>query len=375
MRKQATNGKGQTAKAGFGRTSAFQISNFKFQILRVPTVCRLPFAVYLLLSPAWAAATLENYVRRVEEAAKLAADVVENDYSREGEIELLQRIADLVPKTEDVARAAPSKDLTHVDNAWLQEAIAKLDAEDEDTRYAQLSTIADRLTALSRSLRAALEQQAAPAATATRERLQQILARKEYQPEEKQESALQAWLKKIRQKINELLGRLFFGGSSKALPDAGSLQAIRWLIILALLISLVWATVLLLRRFQRRQAKLQNDSPNEESREILGEQFDADVTADDLLKTAAEMARKGEYRLAIRRAYLALLYELEQRGKLRLHRAKTNRDYLRELQQEPYIHPLVSLLTNDYERVWYGDGAATMEDYSGFIKKYREAAR
>ena len=52
-------------------------------------------------------------------------------------------------------------------------------------------------------------------------------------------------------------------------------------------------------------------------REILGEQFDADVTADDLLKTAAEMARKGEYRLAIRRAYLALLYELEQRGKLR----------------------------------------------------------
>lgn len=113
----------------------------------------------------------------------------------------------------------------------------------------------------------------------------------------------------------------------------------------------------------------------EDVREILGEQFDADVTSDDLLKTAAEMARKGEYRMAIRRAYLALLYELEQRGKVRLHRAKTNRDYLGELQNEPYIYPPVASLTNNYERVWYGHGAATLEDYAGFIEQYREVAR
>ena len=138
---------------------------------------------------------------------------------------------------------------------------------------------------------------------------------------------------------------------------------------------MAWAAVLLLQRFQLQQARLKDSGEEDERREILGEQFDADVTADDLLKTAAEMARKGEYRMAIRRAYLALLYELEQRGKLHLHRAKTNRDYLGELKNERYIYPPVASLTTNYERVWYGHGAVTLEDYAGFIEKYREVAR
>lgn len=340
-----------------------------------PTLCCLLFAVCCLLLPLQATTTLENYTRRVEEAAKLAADVVENDYSRDEEQELLRRLTDLIPSTEDVARDAQDKDLTHIDNAWLQQAIEKLDNEDDDARYSHLSEIADRLSALSRTLRSTLEKQVAPEAIATRERLQQILARNEYQPEEEKDSAIQAWLKKIRQKMNELLAKLFFGNSSKSAPSAGSLQAIRWLIILALVASLVWATILLVRRFQLRQIQLKDDRGDEAVLEILGEQFGADVSADDLLKTAAEMARKGEYRLAIRRAYLALLCELEQRGKLRLHRAKTNRDYLSELQHDPYVHLPASLLTKDYERVWYGHAAATMQDYAGFIEKYREAAR
>lgn len=368
MRKQKAKSKKQKAKVDTGRRH--HILNASERALTF-----LLFTFYFLLLPVGAATTLENYAQRVETAAKLATDVVENDYSRDEETELLRRIGDLIPKTEDVAREEQGKDLTHVDNAWVQQALDTLDAEDDDVRYEQLSALADRLKALSRSLRAALEKQAAPKADATRERLQQILARQEYQPEEEKDSALQAWFKKMRRKINELLGRLFFGNSARPAADAGSLQVIRWLIILALLASLVWATVLLLRRVQLRKAKWGDNNSVEESREILGEQFDADVTADDLLKTAAEMARKGEYRLAIRRAYLALLYELEQRGKLRLHRAKTNRDYLSELKQEPFLYPPVTVLTNSYERVWYGHNPATLEDYARFIEKYREAAR
>ncbi len=368
MRKQKAKSKKQKAIVGAGRLR--HILNKRARGLTF-----LLFTFYFLLFPVGAATTLENYAQRVETAAKLATDVVENDYSRDEETELLRRIGDLIPKTEDVARDANGKDLTHVDNAWVQQSIETLDAEDDDVRYEQLGALADRLQALSRSLRATLEKQAAPKADAKRERLQQILARQEYQPEEEKDSALQAWLKKIRRKINDLLARLFFGNAAKPPADAGSLQVIRWLIILALLASLVWATVLLLRRVQLRKAKWRDDSSVAESREILGEQFDADVTAEDLLRTAAEMARKGEYRLAIRRAYLALLYELEQRGKLRLHRAKTNRDYLGELKNEQYIYPPVATLTNRYERVWYGDTAATLEDYAGFIEKYREVAR
>lgn len=368
MRNQKANSKRQRAKVEFGNERAL----YRKKI--APIFCLLLFPICLLISSVWAATPLENYVQRLEEAARLAADVVDNDYSDEVEAEQLRRIADLVPKTEDVTRDSDGKDLTHVDNAWVQQALENLDKADEDKRYEQLAELAARLGALSRSLRTTLEKQSLPESASARERLQQILARGEYQPEEEKDSAIQGWLKKIRQKINEWLAKLFFGKSPSLGSNPGSLQVVRWIIILALVASLVWATVLLLRRFQLRQIKLK-DEESEEVREILGEQFDADVTADDLLKTAADLARQGQYRLAIRRAYLALLYELEQRGKLRLHRAKTNRDYLGDLKQDPYIYSPVVLLTNRYERVWYGDTAATPEDYSGFIDKYREVVR
>ena len=368
MRRQKAKIKRQKAK---GRHFLFLIKAVE---LSKSCFCLLIFAFCLLPSQAWAATPLENYVQRLEEAAHLASDIVENDYNYEQEAEQLRRIADLVPKTEDVARDPNGKDLTHVDNAWVQQSLENLEKADEDKRYEQLVELATRLGALSRSLRATLEKQSLPETSTARERLQQILARGEYQPEEEKDSAIQGWLKKIRQKINEWLAKLFFGKSPSLGSSPGSLQVVRWIIILALVASLVWATILLLRRFQLRQIKLKGDEI-EEVREILGEQLDADVTADDLLKAAADLARQGQYRLAIRRAYLALLYELEQRGKLHLHRAKTNRDYLNELRAETLIHPPVTNLTNAYERVWYGDGTATMDDYAGFIDRYREVVR
>ncbi|MBS1811523.1 MAG: DUF4129 domain-containing protein [Acidobacteria bacterium] len=318
--------------------------------------------------------SFENYAQRVEEAAKIAGNVASNKYSKDESDDLLRQVKELLPATEDIAREVQDKDITHVDNAWLHRLIDNLEEDDDDKRSSQLVGIANRLTALGHRLRES-QRPAGAEAKATQERLQQILARSEYQPDETKDSAIQGWIKKIQQKIRELLAKLFFKNPSAAGPSPGSLQALRWLIIVALIASLGWATVLLIRRFQLRQAKLKDDESENETREILGEQFDADVTADHLMRTAAEMARKGEYRMAIRRAYLALLYDLEQRGKLRLHRAKTNRDYLGELKNEQYIYPPVSVLTNNYERVWYGHGTATMEDYAGFIEKYREVAR
>ncbi len=371
MRKQTAKGKSQTvATDGKVRFGGKVFSEFLKS-----SAALLPFAFCLLVCPVWAVTSFENYVQRVAEAAKLAADIVENDYTIEEETELLRQITERLPATEDITREINSKDVTHVDNSWLHQTIKKLDLNDEDNRYSQLIVMTKRLAALSRSLQASLQQGAPTEANATRERLQQILARNEYQPEEKQESAIQAWLRKIQQRIRDLLAKLFLKDPSAAGPSPGSIQALRWIIIIALIASLAWAAVLLLQRFQLRQAKLKDSGDEDGRREILGEQFDADVTADDLLKTAAEMARKGEYRTAIRRAYLALLYELEQRGKLHLHRAKTNRDYLGELKNEQYIYPPVSLLTTNYERVWYGHAAATLEDYAGFIEKYREVAR
>ena len=94
-----------------------------------------------------------------------------------------------------------------------------------------------------------------------------------------------------------------------------------------------------------------------------------------MLAQARALAKQGDYRAAIRRAYIALLYELEQRGKLRLHRSKTNRDYLEDLRSEQIIYPSFVALTRIFERIWYGHASATEFDFEGFLTGYREAVK
>jgi Domain of unknown function (DUF4129) len=96
------------------------------------------------------------------------------------------------------------------------------------------------------------------------------------------------------------------------------------------------------------------------------------MTARELFDKATELARTGDYRSAIRRAYIALLCELEDRGKLRLHRSKTNRDYLDAMRSDPGIFPDFSSLTGLFEHVWYGQQRATDEQFGDFITRYEE---
>jgi len=88
---------------------------------------------------------------------------------------------------------------------------------------------------------------------------------------------------------------------------------------------------------------------------------------------ASELARQGEYRKAIRRAYIALLCDLDQRGKLRLDRSMTNRDYLDAMRSEQGIYPTFSVMTLAFERAWYGQARATEEEFRNFVALYQEA--
>ena len=354
------------------------MSKYRTQNLRAKFAGYLSLSV-ILLGCAWsaiAATSFQGYVQRVEDASKMAADVADNDYGREKEIDILQRITDLLPVTEDIARTSTGDDVVHIDNAWLHDAIKKLEATNEDKRALQLTEISERLQALHKQLNASLQNVGAQAEDDPQARLKQILSRDEYKPDEKKESKLQEWFANLRRKIIELFAKLF-GGKKADAPEigSGSFSIFQILLVAGLVLVLVWAVIVLLRRFQFREARLDDDEELSGTREILGEQIDADLTADDLLKDATELARRGEYRAAIRRAYIATLYDLEQRGKLRLHRAKTNSDYLRELRTEAQLHAPVSAMTNRYERVWYGNTVATGDDFAGFIANYQEVTK
>lgn len=70
----------------------------------------------------------------------------------------------------------------------------------------------------------------------------------------------------------------------------------------------------------------------------------------------------GDYPMAVRLYYLAVLKELSLKNHIRWKRDKTNGAYLRELAGSPLL-PTVQQVTLAFERVWYGKVELTRSDF------------
>ena len=88
------------------------------------------------------------------------------------------------------------------------------------------------------------------------------------------------------------------------------------------------------------------------------------------LDLAAELAARGELRLALRAMFLASLSDLGERGILALALHKSNREYRRELERRAHDRAeLVAAFTENVrtlEGVWYGNHAVTETLYAHF---------
>lgn len=318
-----------------------------------------------------AAVPLKNYSSRLAQAEKRVEALTEGEPTPERVTRAMAEIKRLLPEREEVESKGQ---VFPVDNHWLHEAAEKVvknaDA-DVEQRRSLLVEILDRLSFLRESVEA---QSGAPKALDgdRRAQLERILARPEYRPEEEKESSIRSLMRRIWRAIIDFLSR--FKSEPQKPPNIakpGGGGVVRVLILLLLAAALLFGLVTLLKQFRlRRRSKPKKD----EVREVLGEEIAGDVTAADLFARAAELARQGDYRAAIRRAYISGLFELEQRGKLRLHRARTNRDYLDALRQESAIYPAFSTMTGAYERVWYGEVSATDVEFEDFVRVYQEVS-
>ena len=97
-----------------------------------------------------------------------------------------------------------------------------------------------------------------------------------------------------------------------------------------------------------------------------------EVTADELpedrwLALAEEMAGRGEFRLSLRALYLAALANLGCRELIVITRAKSNKEFRRELDRRASI--------TEFERGWYGRDEVTREtvsQYTATVQRIRE---
>ena len=100
------------------------------------------------------------------------------------------------------------------------------------------------------------------------------------------------------------------------------------------------------------------------------EQIEEDLHEADLEDFIGQAERAGNYRLAMRLHYLALLKELSLAEAIIWKKDKTNRQYLQELTQTDWKASFRQL-TRIFEHYWYGDHELSATDYEQIAPQFR----
>jgi Domain of unknown function (DUF4129) len=255
-----------------------------------------------------------------------------------------------------------------VDNSWLHRELEKFEKASTTEQQKSLTLIAERLQALSQRLEEI--EKAKPASGSKAEatkRLSGILQRPEYARDRKEVSAIERLWHDLVKWIQSLLPESQPMSSGRASLFTTFAQI--FVLVLALAVIAYVVKLFLPRVFRRRTTKKKD---KRRPMIVMGEKLEPDQSSVDLLADAESMARRGELRAAIRKAYVALLVELGDRKVISLAQHKTNRDYLRSMRHLEPLHVNVQQLTDSFERHWYGLDSATEADWVAFRNGYKQ---
>lgn len=267
------------------------------------------------------------------------------------------------------------------DNVWLNETLLEIESKklDDETREKLLNDAIEKLTSLELKLDEVEKQiRADRTKNQDKQKLQEILSRNDYQKAVKKEEKEKSWLENVlddlKNALLEWLKSIFPENSGIQTPSSdalGSLSLVLQFLIVAAALAIVG---FVLYRFAPFLFGIKRKEKKErKTRVILGETILADQDATDILSDADLLARNGDMRGAIRKGYIALLCELSDRKVIGLAQHKTNRDYLRDVRKNQPLHQNMNILTNSFERHWYGFSNADEKDWQEFREKYSQA--
>lgn len=345
--------------------------------VRVFGALRLLFASALMAlgAPTVHAIPITEYQKQIRQALTALETLTQID---EGEdtaafdqrsLETINGMRNLVPVTQTVEWRGES---FKTDNAWLHQDLNQYARLMKPERAELMGIITERLWALEEQI-IELQKPGAgknPTKAEASRKLAEILQRPEFAHQVKEESAATRLLKRFLEWLRNLLPK----------PKPFSPGGAAWLnkIALAVIILLALAVIVyVLKLFLPRMLREGRPSKKtkKQARIVLGEKLEPDQSATDLLSEAEALARRGELRAAIRKAYIALLVELGDRKIISLAQYKTNRDYLRAVREIQPLYGDVKQLTESFEQHWYGLVQATESDWTAFRTAYQHALR
>jgi hypothetical protein len=333
--------------------------------------------VLLFFTQAISAVPLKDYHGRIRQAVTELDNVAhskETESATEYEardVEAVATVRTLLPATESIEWNDAK---FNVDDSWLHEELDKYAADRTTGRYDLLRRTTERLKAIDERM-SEIEQPASGAAgdkNEERRKLQEILQRPEFSG--KKEAGETAF-SRLRDRISKWLQKhLLPKPSPISSSSAGVISKTAQVFVIVLAVG-VLAFVLKLFLPRMLRSRRPKKKAKAKARIVLGERLEPDQSALDLLSEAEALARRGELRAAIRKAYIALLVELGDRKVISLAQHKTNRDYLRAVREVDALYGNVKLLTDSFERHWYGVAQATETDWLAFRSAYSQALR
>ena len=334
--------------------------------------CLLLILLCIQITPA---RTLEEYRKNISHIRADFAALLFSDGSltAEDKAEVERAVLDKIPKMLPSSENIEIDGLTiETDNSWLAEKMKEyvnpeINPEDKrlilQTVYERLESIEIKIDELSRANADSKRNK-----DAEKRRLSEILSREEFQKPVEEESLIDKFLKWLQDLLKRLAPE-----PPKAMPKSnfGSityvLQILLYVLIAAVVLFIVYKFApLFLKKIREREKRESTE------RIILGEKLSADETSANLFSEAEKLAFEGNLREAIRKGYIALLFELSERKLIGLAKHKTNRDYLRSIRKKRELYANMNDLTLNYERHWYGFEQADEKDWEEFKNSYKK---
>lgn len=200
----------------------------------------------------------------------------------------------------------------------------------------------------------ALGQPPAGQGAGAEEELREILRDPRFAPE-----PAPNWLQEQAERFLEWLGNLFPDAAPGPAPSRTPLSVAEWVLVLACAALVAGAGALVYRGWRDRR--------REEAE--AGDGGDADLSPGSALATAAEYARRGDYRAAVRAQFVALLLHLHEQGRLRYDRSLTNREHLARIGLGTPLAEDLRPVVRTFDDVWYGNRPISPDEYALFERR------
>lgn len=337
--------------------------------------CLVVLLTALFVCPASVAAIpLSDYEQKIKDAITALdtlSQVDEEETESEFQARLLHTIDAIRVALPEHMTVETNGDTCFVDNSSLHKSLAELKELGVKEQFEKIPQIIEVLRALeARVSERRVASQVLDSKEQAKSKLESILARPEYATGARSPNALTRLIQDFLRWLQNLFPR-------QRTMEPGRIDLIglivRVVVIVLAVAVLAYVAISLLKRFGR--TRITRPRKKREPRIVLGERLEPEATSTDLLSQAEALARHGDLRAAIRKAYIALLVELGDRKMIRLAQHKTNRDYLNSIKSIPPLHATMRGLTDSFERHWYGSEQATPDDWQDFRAGYLAALR